>query len=223
VPSQETGLRKLLKNLHRNNGKTEQEFFQSQFNDERLNKRLGELQENIGKAGFREERKRIRMSQNVTDVEDFSQEEWKTLVARNEELKSLQKSDPLQFDKIFSDFDIAIPGTDEKLSYAIHAGSPELMGGKLDPNLTKGTSNPASRGAGGNTKAANLHIMKLAEDDILRMEEGKIPGYEKRLEIGKRQLSVAEEGGGFMSARKPSLGMASGYFGRTNWERCCKC
>jgi len=203
-------------------GKTEQEFFDSQFNDEKFNKRLSQLQENVGRAGFREERKRMRMAQNVTDVEDFSQEEWKALVARNEELKSLKRSDLLEFNKIFNAFDeTIIPGTDEKLSYLVHAGAPELRGGKLDPNFTKGSENIAS-GAAGDTKSANMRMTNLAKNQIRQLEEAGDPSFARRLEVAKRQVAVVEEGGGFMSAGRASGGMAGGYFGRTEWQRCSK-
>lgn len=198
-------------------------FIEKNFGEERFERRLSELQDNIGRAGFREERKRIRVAQNITDVEDFSQEDWKALVTRNEELKSLKQSDPLQFSKMFNAFDqTAVPGTaDETLSYLVHAGAPELQGGKLDPNFTKG-SDIIGSGAAGDTKAANMSFVKLAKDEIFKMEKEAAPGFERRLEAAKRQVAVIEEGGGFMSAGRASGGMAGGYFGRTEWQRGCK-
>ena len=208
--------------MRKKDGETEEQFFQSQFNDERLNKRLNQLQENVGQAGFREERKRMRIAQNVTDVEDFSQEEFRALVTRNEELKALKQSDPLQFSKMFHAFDeTIIPGTDEKLSYLVHAGAPELKGGILDPNFTKGSENIAS-GAAGDTKSANMRMVNLARNEIRQLEEAGDPSFAKRLEVARRQVGVIEEGGGFMSAGRASGGMAGGYFGRTEWQRCCK-
>jgi hypothetical protein len=199
-------------------GKTEQEFFDSQFNDEKFNKRLTQLQENVGRAGFREERKRMRMAQNVTDVEDFSQEEWRALVTRNEELKALNKSDPMQLAKIFKGFDedTIIPGIDDKLSYTIHGGAPELTQGKLDPNFTKGTD--LIGGGGGDTKSMNLKRIKDAKDSINEIEKNNLLGYETRLREGKRQLAVIEEGGGFMSAVKPHSGVSDTFFGRIDWS-----
>jgi hypothetical protein len=199
-----------------------EQFVRENFNDERFNARIAELREDVNRAGFRAERKGMRVAQNVTDVEDFTQEEWKALVTKNEELKALKQSDPLQFSKMFHAFDeTLIPGTDEKLSYLVHAGAPELRGGKLDPNFTKGSENIAS-GAAGDTKSANMRMINLARNEIRQLEEAGDPSFARRLEVARRQVGVIEEGGGFMSAGRASGGMAGGYFGRTEWQRCCK-
>ena len=143
----------------------------------------------------------MRVAQNVTDVEDFTQEEWRALVTRNEEIKAM---DGMERSKLFLGFEETIPGTvDEKLSYAIHAGAPELRGGKLDPNFTKG-SDIIGSGAAGDTKAANLRHLQMAKlDKVSELERDVSPGSERRLEVGRRQVGVAEEGGGFLSAGKP--------------------
>jgi hypothetical protein len=189
-----------------------EQLIKEDFNDERFNARITQLRGDVETAGFRAERKGMRVAQNVTDVEDFTQEEWKALVTRNEEIKAMDLSER---SKLFTGFEGTIPGTaDEKLAYAIHAGAPELQGGKLDPNFTRG-SDRAGSNFGGDTKQANASFIKNAKDEL---KKGGITGSEKRLEAGARQLGVIEEGGGFLSAGKPSDGMATGYFGRIEWD-----
>jgi hypothetical protein len=193
-----------------------EQFVRENFNDERFNARIAELREDVNRAGFRAERKGMRAAQNITDVEDFSENEFEALVKRNEEIKAMSG---LERDRLFLGFEQTIPGTaDEKLSYAIHAGAPELQGGKLDPNFTKG-SDIIGSGAAGDTKAANLRHLQMAKLDKIRDLEADVsPGLDRRLEVARRQVGVAEEGGGFLSAGKPSGGMAGGYFGRTQWQ-----
>lgn len=189
------------------------------FSDEAFSRRTSEIQDDVGKAGFRAERKTMRISQNITDVEDFTQEEWKALVTRNQELKTLQSSDNLEFEKVFRKFDQSIPGTNENLSYLIHSGSPELQGGKLDPSFTQGTI--LGRGGAGDTRAANDSFVNLAKNTLRQLEEN--PDFDPKAKQSiKRQLEVIEEGGGYMSATKPTKGIADGYFGRMNWQRSCK-
>lgn len=195
-----------------------EKFVAENFNDERFNARIAQLKGDVETAGFRAERKGMRVAQNVTDVEDFTQEEWRALVTRNQELIDMGE---MERGKLFKGFEGTIPGTaDEKIAYAIHAGSPELQGGKLDPNFTRGIGK-AGFGLGGDTKGANLHHISNAKDKLAKRATDTTYvdklAYERVTEQFKRQLEVVEEGGGFLSAGSPAGGMPGAYFGRTDW------
>lgn len=195
-----------------------EKFVAENFNDERFNARIAQLKEDVERAGFRAERKGMRVAQNITDVEDFTQEEWRALVTRNQELIDMG---PAERGNLFNGFEGTIPGTaDEKLAYAIHAGSPELQGGKLDPNFTRGIGRAGS-GLGGDTKGANLQHISNAKDKLAKRATDTTYvdklGYERVTEQFERQLRVVEEGGGFLSAGSPAGGMPGVYFGRTDW------
>jgi hypothetical protein len=201
-------------------------FTEKQFGEERINARIEQLREDVGKAGFRAERKGMRVAQNITDVEDYTQEEWEALVRRNQELIEMG---PVERGKLFMGFEGTIPGTaDEKIAYAIHAGAPELHGGKLDPNFVQGANSEAGGKAGGNTKSANANHIRNAEDKLRHYESpantsdvNKV-GREIRIGQLKRQLRVVEEGGGFLSAGSPAGGMPGVYFGRHDWGTAAK-
>ena len=196
-------------------------FTGKNFGEERINARIEQLKGDVETAGFRAERKGMRVAQNITDVEDFTQEEWRALVTRNEEIKAM---DPLERSRLFTGFEGTIPGTaDEKIAYAIHAGAPELQGGKLDPSFVRGTDQFMSN-RGGDTKQQNATWVRRARDAITKMEDptrnndvDKVV-HERKILEGKRQLGVIEEGGGFLSGGRPDSGMATGYFGRTDWS-----
>lgn len=191
--------------MQRRTGKTEQQYLEAYFNDERLNGRLSELQDNYEKAGFREERKRIRASQNVVDLEDISEEEYNRLAARTQELRGLRSSNPEEFQKIFSDLNVAIPNTNESVAYAVHSGAPELKGGAINPSSAVGQQASAAGDIGaGNTVGANQfkynqakkileekadHIPRITEARDRYIKTGTLPDELKYLELDyKAQL-----------------------------------
>jgi len=93
-------------------------------------------------AEFRDKRKAIRMAQGITDIEDIPQEEYDALLKRNQELKLLKESDPVQFENLMYP-KVAAPNAADEIVYAIHSGAPELHGGIIDPGFTKGGTDPA--------------------------------------------------------------------------------
>jgi len=185
------------------------------------------LKKRVSTAGFRSERKKMRIAQNTIDVEDLTDDEFMNLAKRNQELLQLEKSNPEAFHKIFNP-DVTIPGTNEKLMYAIHSGAPELQGGALDPSLSVGTKG----GAGGDTKGANKR--RAAE---FRSETNSGIFSEETKAIRQRQLDMITdadtqkriaagelvESANFLSgspaSKKLSAGgiKGEGYFGRTSW------
>ena len=151
-------------------------FIQKNFGEERFKKRISELQDNVGRAGFREERKRMRIAQNVTDVEDFSEEEWESLVRRNQELKQM---DEVSLGKHFDSFSVKIPGTEARTDYVTHVGAPELIDGKLDPNFT--------RSGLGSTKSLNDTRVEEAKRKLASLEENL--QIQKNMRYGSRRHS----------------------------------
>lgn len=192
-----------------------------------LAKRELSMQADVSTAGFRAERKKMRIAQNITDVEDFTDDEFMTLAKRNQELHKLKASDPQAFYKIFNP-DVTIPGTNEKLIYAVHSGAPELSGGALDPSFSKGlqdTGNMAGGGGGGDTKGANrgkaAELRKIADNTI--DTDTKVIA-QRQMDIitdsatqERRLAGEVIESANFMSAASPSAGIQTSYLGRTEW------
>jgi hypothetical protein len=198
------------------------------FIDEKLHpKALAErelsMQGDVSTAGFRAERKKMRVAQNITDVEDLTDDEFMDLAKRNQELVKLKASDPEAFHKIFNP-DVTIPGTNEKLMYAIHSGAPELSGGVLDPSFSIGLETQSS-GTGGDTKGANrgkARDLRRSADDTVETDIKAI--RQRQLDIitdsatqERRLAGEMIESANFMSAGSPSAGMSAGYIGRTEW------
>jgi|688.fasta_scaffold20389_5 hypothetical protein len=201
------------------------------FIDEKLHpKALAErelsMQGDVSTAGFRAERKKMRVAQNITDIEDLTDDEFMSLAKRNQELHKLKTSDPQAFNKIFNP-DVTIPGTNEKLMYAVHSGAPELSQGSLDPSFSIGRETQSS-GTGGDTKGANRG---KARD--LRERAENVDGFESKsnMAVYQRQMDIITdsatqerrlageiiESANFMSAAPPSVGVSVGYIGRTEW------
>jgi len=233
-------------------GGTVDDFIQKNFPNERLDSRLDELKADLGKAGFREERKRMRIAQNVTDVEDFTDEEWERLVRRNAELSSkhipagtgptqieqVRSAKAIETAKIFKQHEILIPGTNERLAYAVQAGAPELIGGHIDPEMTLGSETGAGRSH--NTKGANINRAKQGREKLAKskekLEEMKSSGQEVKAQeevVAKQErmlkvitrpdtkfnsygVPIPGEDALFQSATN-AHNPSSGYFGRINW------
>lgn len=189
------------------------------------------LKKRVSTAGFRSERKKMRIAQNTTDVEDLTDDEFVSLAKRNQELLKLKDSDPIAFNKIFNP-DVTIPGTNEKLMYAIHSGAPELQSGMLDPSFSIGTKSQYSN-AGGDTKGANRGKAKEFRERTFAKDANDKPVYSEETKIiRQRQLDIITdtetqqrrlagemiESANFMSASPPGAGAAIGYFGRTEWN-----
>ena len=201
---------------------------QYNMNEEVFGRKISELENEVGRSAFRAERKSMRIAQGTIDVEDISQEEFISLAKRNQELLNLKDSDPEAFRKIFNP-DVTIPGTNEKLMYAIHNGAPELAGGALDPSFTEGTDKAFAAG-GGDTKGANRGMAKQfrdamnADSAVTGLSEEKKAVYRRQLDLitdADTQKKIAAglpymESGNFLSAAPPETGVHMGYFGRIN-------
>jgi hypothetical protein len=232
-------------------GGTVDDFIEKNISNQKLDSRLDELKADLGKAGFREERKRMRIAQNVTDVEDFTDEEWERLVRRNAELNPnyipagtrpaeiMRVNSDKTFEnvKIFKQHEILIPGTNERLAYAVQAGAPELIGGHIDPEMTIGSDRKI--GGAHNTKGANQGQVSLARGkykssketleklkssgEEVKAQEELVYKQERMLKLVTRHDSnvssvgkMAIEDALFQSAARP-YEVSSGYFGRVDW------
>lgn len=173
----------------------------ARFTEEGLTGKRQQLETDIVSAGFREERKRMRIAQNVTDVEDFTQEEWDRLAAKTKEMAKVYDADvsagsisaaAKNYQDLFKQHNIQIPGRNDNLQYLIHNGAPELHGGMLDPGFTKG--DVGSSQASSNTKKINAHVVK---DKLMYSDEAKS-------ENDFVLKMIDEEQANFMSATRPS-------------------
>ena len=142
-----------------------------------LSSRRAQLSADVERAEFRAERKAMRVAQNTTDVEDFSEEEYARLKNRTDELYKLKASDEEAYNKLFQQYDIPIPGTDDSVVYLAHMGAPELLGGALDPSRTVELQPEKTEG---NTQKANrliarqlIRVARENSDHLERLQSAK--------------------------------------------------
>lgn len=218
------------------------DFFSQENFGQKISERRSVLEKNIQTAGFRAERKQMRAAQNVTDVEDIPQAEWERLVAKNNELKILEREDPVAYAKLFHQYNVEVPGTGHKLRYIAHSGAPELQGGYLGPSFTKGVDEAGER-LSGNTKDLNFGALNRAQERLSGKEKyleqlksidpqstdalnyGGVEGIKdaiakvsKDIQDTKIRINLSGKNADFMSATEAYVdNSTSGYFGRADW------
>lgn len=148
--------------------------------EDSLSSRRAQLSADVERAEFRAERKAMRVAQNTTDVEDFTQEEYDRLKNRTDELNKLKASDEAAYNALFKQYDIPIPGTDDSVRYLAHMGAPELVDGALDPSRTIELPGKVQ----GNTQNAN----RMMSRDLIRIDRDNATHLE-RLQSAQEEFS----------------------------------
>ena len=113
------------------------------------------LQEDLEKA------KKLRIEQNVLDIEDLTDEDFDELVKEQKELLELREKNPKEFNKLFAP-------TEGELIVA-HVGASELDGGVLDPDKTQGKG--GGPGTPGDTQALNAMQIKKIKETVTDSEK----------------------------------------------------
>jgi hypothetical protein len=177
-------------------------------------------------VAFRAKRKEMRLAQGIVDIEDIPQEEYDALVKRNKELKALREQ---PFSPLFKEFQsISAPGIADEVTYAVHSGAPELVGGIMDPGFTKGNMDKASTSAmgGGDTKGANKAMARQLRSRVSQASEGfddqGVKKWKRMLDVvtdpsNKVTATEGFEDGLLISASPAKSGVHTGYFGRAGW------
>lgn len=118
--------------------------------------------------------KKIRLNQNVLDIEDIDESTFEQLKKEQADLIRLRETDRKAFNERFS------TGKEGEV-LVVHSGAAELDGGVLDPDKTQGRG--YSPGSPGDTQALNQMQMQRAQRDpenaerLARLQESPRSGF----------------------------------------------
>jgi len=116
------------------------------FEDD-INEKSRLLKEEVALLQYKHDSKKIRIEQNVLDLEDITPEEYDDLLKETREILELKQNDRDKYWELFGN------GASDGEKFLIHQGSSELDGGVLNPKKTVGSD--GFNVASADTKALN--------------------------------------------------------------------